>query len=195
MKWIRSNWTLLAVAAIFIAAAVVLVLAITNHYEPGFANPDNRWDHTPLLVGCSGYVPEHDEACETVEMVADTINHRLGYEQLVMTDGPDADIVWMLRAPVDVGEAVCGAPGECFQLTGSNGQYEQCAVQTMNASGPGDEEWLSIYHGFGHCLGLAHDDYERSIMRPVQRATPDRTLPPWFSDHDRQILRDRYMPR
>jgi predicted Zn-dependent protease len=72
--------------------------------------------------------------------------------------------------------------------------YEECEVWTMNVVGPNDLEWLTTYHEMGHCLGLAHDDYEQSIMHPVQRPTADATIPPWISDYDRDLLRERYMP-
>jgi hypothetical protein len=88
----------------------------------------------------------------------------------------------------------CSEPGECFELTGTGTTYERCEMQTMNVSGgASDLEWLVVYHGLGHCMGLAHDDYDQSIMRPTQAATLDRQLPPWISDWDRELLRGKYM--
>ena len=53
---------------------------------------------------------------------------------------------------------------------------------------------LVLYHEFGHCLGLAHDDYPKSIMYPTMTPIPDGIQPPWFSDYDRRLLRDLYAP-
>jgi hypothetical protein len=174
---------------------VLVVVGVVTHDEPGFEHPERRWDHTPLTVSCYGYEPDDAAACSTVDSVIETINSRLGFTMLVRTDERDSDIGWTMNAPVQLGfDGPCGQPGECFSLHGTSGTYERCEAQTMALSGYGDMEWLAVYHGFGHCLGLAHDDYDQSIMRPYQRPTAPRTLPPWFSDHDRKLLRERYAP-
>jgi len=54
---------------------------------------------------------------------------------------------------------------------------------------------LTIHHELGHCLGLAHDDFEQSIMRREQSPTPWGQLPPWISDDDRALVRSLYAPR
>lgn len=201
--WTWKTWLTLGIVVVLgVVALVLVIVGVVTHEEPGFTNPENRWDHVPLSVSCAGYVPADDEACETVEDVVSTINRRLGFVMLdyvptpVVVEGQEtAEIHVRMRTPVEVGDdGPCGAPGECFELTGSDGVYDECQVRTMNASGPNDLEWLVVYHGIGHCLGLAHDDFEISIMRPVQRPTPDRTLPPWITDFDRSILRERYAP-
>lgn len=200
-NWSWKTWVMVvAFAAIAVTALALAIVGVATHEEPGLTNPAARWDHVPVSVSCAGYVPADDSACSTVSDVVSTVNSRLGFTMLsyvppeVVTGGEEAaEIHVYMRSPVEAGsDGPCGAPGECFELAGSGEVYEECRVRTMNVSGPSDLEWLVVYHGLGHCLGLAHDDYEQSIMRPVQRATPDRMTPPWISDHDRDLLRERY---
>lgn len=197
-KW---NWKTLApwivVGLLFAGAVTGVIYGVATHEEPGLANPEARWDHSPLTVTCVPYAGPESDACDTVEDVVSVVNHRLGYEALAWrgrrVQGSD-DIEVVTRAPVEVGDdGPCGQPGECFVLTGSGGVYDRCSVRTMNVSGgAGNLEWLVTYHGLGHCLGLAHDGYDQSIMRGTQSATPSRTIPPWISDFDRALLRGLY---
>ncbi len=196
-NWGWKNWTMaVLMGLIFVVAGAGVTYGVLAHKEPGFAHEENRWDHVPLVVACSGYTPADQGSCNTTEHVVGVINHRLGFEMLQYHDSMvNPDIAVTMNAPVDVESAgPCDQPGECFELTGSGATYDHCDMQTMNVAGGGDLQLLVVYHGFGHCLGLAHDDHEVSIMRPTQRVTPDRTIPPWFSDYDRGQLRDRYNP-
>ncbi len=199
-KWTWKTWVMFGVvAAIFVAATVFLIIGITTHTEPGFTSPENRWIVRPLLVSCEVYAVEDpreaDEVCNTVWDVVGVVNHRLGFQMLSENGDVGGHIHVRMRAPVEVGEAERDAPGGHFELTGTGTTYEHCDIWTMNVSGgASDLEWLTVYHEIGHCLGLAHDDYELSIMRPTQSRTPDRTIPPWISDWDRELLRGKYRP-
>ena len=195
-NWTWKRWVSMGVfSVIFLAAITLLVIGIVTHEEPGFSNPEAQWV-SPVTVTCAGYVPEEDEACDVAEDVVGVVNSRLGFEMLRWDPtNVGGSIHITMRAPVEVGgSGPCGQPGECFELRGSGDTYTECRMQTMNASGgAGNLEWLTVYHGLGHCLGLAHDDYKQSIMYPVQEATPDRTIPSWISDWDRKLLRERYL--
>lgn len=198
-KWGWKTWAMFgAVAAIFVAATVFLIIGITTHTEPGLTNPGNEWGTVPLLVSCEVYAvtnrEETDDTCNTVWDVVGTINHRLGFQILSENGDVGGHIHVRMRAPIEVGEAQRDTPGGHFELAGADGWYHHCDVWTMNVNGgASDLEWLTVYHELGHCLGLAHDDHEQSIMRPVQSATSDRTIPPRISDWDRELLRGKYM--
>lgn len=195
-NWTWKTWVQIIVAAlIFVGAIVGVIYGVVTHEEPGFVNAENSWADTPLTVGCTNYAGDSDEGCDTAEHAVSVVNTRLGFDMLRWTgadpDG-DSDIHITMRAPVEVGGENRDAAGGHYELTGRAGVYEHCDVWTMNVSGPNDLEWLVLYHELGHCLGLAHDGYEQSIMYPTQEPTPDRTIPPWISDHDRNLLREKY---
>jgi hypothetical protein len=185
--------------ALFITFAVgvlvSIIIGVATHTENGFADEDNVWDHVPLTVACRGHVPSEDDACDAAADVTRTINTRLGFDMLEWTSSPgSADIDIVMRAPVEVGGDDRDAAGGHFELRGRANVYERCEVWTMNVSGPDDLEWLTLYHEIGcHCLGLEHDDVgaeSNNICRPVQTASPG--IPPWISDSDRRLLRERY---
>lgn len=187
------TWSLFGVLCV--VSVVLVIVGRATHEEPGFTNEANRWDHTPLTVSCSGYVPEEDESCSIARSALRAVNARLGFDMLEWTGvdyTTDTDIHVVMRAPVEVGGDSRDEPGGHFELRGRAGVYEECKLWTMNVSGQGDIEWLTIYHELGHCMGLAHDDYELSIMRPEQRETPSGVIPPWISDFDKSLLRERY---
>lgn len=196
-KWTWSTWLMAGgVAALFVVAGVLVVVGVVTHTEQGLTHPGNSWGHIPLTVTCQGYVAAEDDACDAAENAAEVVNHRLGFGMLLWipvdtwADEEGGDIHITMRAPT--GDGICMHPGECFELSGNGTTYDACTIHSMNASGGGDLEWLTVYHGIGHCLGLAHDDFEQSIMRPVQRATQPRRLPPWITDFDRALLRGKY---
>lgn len=183
------------VAAIFVAAAVLLVVGITTHDEPGFAS-DNRWDHVPLIVACAGYGNDRQPDCEQASRVTIQVNRRVGFELFRYVDtGPDdADVLVVIGVPSDASSHWSEAGGFA-EVTGTSPTYELCFVQTSN-TGSVEMLYLTLHHEIGcHCTGLAHDDFDSSICRPVQRPTPDGAFPPRLTDHDVELLRERYAPR
>lgn len=193
----KKHWPMwVAFLSILTLAIVGVIYGVATHEEPGFTNPDYRWEHAPLSVACSGYTPADEDACDVASEAVSRVNSRLGFSMLVWSTDDAADITVTMRAPVEVGAAERDQPGGHYELAGTAGHYQHCDVQTMNASGgASDLELLVVYHELGHCLGLAHDDYSQSIMYPTQEATPDRTIPSWISDSDRALLRAKYESR
>lgn len=192
MEFIKS-WKFMAiiVAVLCVVAVAGVIYGVVTHEEPGLTSPENSWNHIPLTVGCRTYAGGPDR-CDVAANAISTVNTRLGFTMLDYRGTLAGDIYITMSAPVEVGDGVCSEPGECFELTGTGTTYAHCDVRVMNVAGGGDLEWLVTYHGLGHCLGLAHDDFELSIMRPVQRPTPDGVIPPWISDYDRGLLRSLY---
>ena len=112
------------------------------------------------------------------------VSQRLGFHALTL-DASVCQIIVALGVPAEPGWMDPGGAAE-FQPGG-----RICSVSVSNVHG--ELEFLTIHHELGHCLGLAHDDFEQSIMFPTQRKTPPRTLPPWISDVDRDAIRERYL--
>ncbi len=199
------NIMYVAVGLLFVVAIAGVVYGFWSHLEPGLAEGAPTWqrDAFPLNVVATRYaVPMSDGQRESVNHTIDVINSRLDFDALEWADGEPADIVIIIGVPQDVSE---GAPevgfafdealynaGEYSVIRHRGGVAEQCEFRTSNT--PAGILWLVLYHGFGHCFGLAHDDYALSIMYPEQRVTPARQLPPWFSDDDRSLLREMYAP-
>ena len=194
-NWGWKNWTMFGViVAIFIAAGVLVIVGVVTHTEPGFVSPENAWDQDTidalagLTVGCSNYAGGL-EGCDVADDATETVNDRLGFSMFrYMGTFPDAEVQIVIGVPSEQGWM---DPGGHTTLTGTGTTYEHCEVVTSN-TGTAELLFLTLYHELGHCLGLAHDDYEQSIMRPTQTSTPDRTIPPWISDFDRGLLRDKY---
>jgi hypothetical protein len=182
------NTVVIVAAALLLALAIVLIaIGVTTGTEAGLLSPENRWDHTPLTVGCEGY-PSGREGCDTAVDAVDAINGRLGFEMLRVQEGGATDITVTVGVPAEQG-------GGHATATGRSHRYAHCDVTTGN-TGTTELLYLTLYHELGcHCLGLAHDDYESSIcFEGTRRPTPDRAFHPKLSDFDRELLRGRYGP-
>lgn len=206
------NIMLIVFGILTIGVVVLLILSIPedaplHREEAGFLEGAPTWEQgqLPLVVYATTYrasefsehgelVPPDSDDLDTVKDVISVVNRRLGFTAFRLAVVPSHDILnpevpLVLGAPVEVG--VGGAGGHAqIRLFGITA--DDCEIETRN-TGTSELLWLTLYHEFGHCLGLAHDDFEQSIMRPVQSPTPDGVIPPWFSDHDRRIIRERYM--
>jgi hypothetical protein len=211
-----KGWKFMMVifVAVLATAAALIVYGVLNHQEPGLLGacweddevvryeedgarecPEARWNPGlfPLLVAVisdNPHPPADPE--ETVRFVIDKINTRLGFEALRadFSDGMCLDqhaICIQAEVPHEAGWM--DANGDAHFWRSSMGQY--CTVRTSN-TGTSELFGLVLEHEIGHCLGLAHDSYENSIMRAVQRETPARVVPPWITDYDRKLLRDLY---
>ena len=183
---------ILTVAFVVFACGVIalVIYGVTTHTEPGLSAQSNAWASVPLSVSCASYGPDDPgEACSVVRAAIAMVNTRLGFTMLVLSGGAEADVNVTMRAPVEVGH---DEPGGAYDLIGRGDVYTNCEVRIMNVSAAGDLELLTVYHELGHCLGLAHDEYETSIMRPIQSPTPTGAIPPWISDWDRELLRGKY---
>lgn len=154
------------------------------------------------------WLSEGDDRFGAIGDAIRTFNTRAGWEVFVWAGHhQDGDIEVTLGAPVDspwsdppahFGEFMEWANhdtpgGNSFMARPGYGAGNMlCIIHTFNVSGPGDLESLVLQHELGHCLGLAHDPFESSIMYTPLAATEDGVFPPWLTDSDRDLLRRTY---
>ena len=173
----------IATIAIFcmlaIVAPILLWQGISHNDEPTLAHPENSWGPLLLGVDCEGL-------CSIVHEEMRTMNERLGTQVFSAAHDP-ADIVVHTGLPPE-GADCPEDGGGCFVLEGYDGTYVHCDVYVYNNPDIAIEADV-VAHELGHCLGLAHDDYDGSIMYPVQS---HHWFPPRISDADREALRKAY---
>jgi hypothetical protein len=179
---------------LMIAAIVLLTVAIITHEEPGFIDGVPKWDRIdfPLNVCAQTYAAplsaDHHSAVETVISWA---NDRLGFEVFGFADN-HCRVTVVIDAPIESGWRDRGGHSQIHHL---DNRAQVCEVTIGGTAGGEGLTALVLYHEMGHCLGLAHDDYKRSIMYPERTDLPTRVLPPWISDSDRALLRTMYAPQ
>lgn len=194
MEFIRSwKFTAIIVAIIAVLAIAGVIYGVTTHVEAGFDEEWPEWSGMPLVVCPRSYVDEPTQttaAQNAVDHAVEVTERRLGFHafnvQYVLPD-TSCDIVITVGAPTERGDLDPG--GDADIVDG------RCVVRTAN-TGTTELLDLTIQHELGHCLGLAHDDYQGSIMVGGEgralRHTPDGQFPPRITDWDVDLLRRRY---
>ncbi len=169
---------------------VLLAYGIATHSEVGMMQVTPGWERSdfPLAVCPHTYGGETVEGLIDTEIVVGdavlTTNNRLGFKAYEVTDtGCEIDVT--VGAPAEAGWK---DPGGNYIIT-----RKHCEIETVNVHG--EIRDLVLQHELGHCLGLAHDDFELSIMRLEQFATAERQLPPWITDSDKDMLRAAFAPQ
>jgi len=177
---------LLIIFAVFTALVVTfLVGGLLTYEEPGLAHPEASWTKTPLSI-CIEQGKE-----DLVFTVQSSVNTQLGFDALIVNPKPSdtCDITVRMGVAVEVGQDEAGGR---YTLERHGDTYTHCDVETAN-TGTTELELLVLEHEMGHCLGLMHDDFDASIMRPVQKPRRDGSFPAMFTDWDRELLREKYM--
>jgi hypothetical protein len=209
-----SYWIMGAiVSTIFLVAGVLLLIGIPGHTEPGFVNPDNKWDHVPLRIGCASYAPVEvddwrDHPCEQVQAVVNRVNERVTDRDHLPNgifiysghgaDPDDQDILVVVGTPHDASSHWAESNGYA-ELVGQGTTYNMCLAQTSN-TGTNEMLFQVLHHELAcHCLGLAHDDHQASICRdpdlyPLE-PIPDGQFPLRLTDFDVELLRGKYGPQ
>lgn len=211
----RNVIMIVAIVLIFLAAIAGVIYGVVTHREPGLMGACWVGDRVasyevdgadecaalewprgafPLRVGVRFDEVGHPGALEAVAGAVDRINTRLGFAALLVD--PEAGCSGEHQVCIEVGVAY----ERGFMDDHGTARHRQvlggamrCEATTANT---GTDELLAMVleHELGHCLGLAHDDFGASIMRPVQTSAPMGEFPPWITDDDRALLRSRYAP-
>lgn len=184
--------------ALAVGVGALIVYGIATHSEPGLHPDLPRWERSqfPLRILGSTYSAEGARPMRHRGLVVDSVmrdvNAQLGFEAFTWADdGMNYQVEIVLGVPRDATWADAG--GDAIVVS-RQGRAERCHVRTSN-TGTDAMLGLVLAHELGHCLGLDHDDYDASIMRPVQRQVVDLAALPRFSDFDTGLIRSRYGPR
>jgi hypothetical protein len=149
-------------------------------------------------------------AREGVDEAAEDINRQLGFDLFrAVADPVGAAVVVEIGVPVEAGvdgrarggdgKAATSSPlGRAQHYLFSNGRGLFCDIDIYAGIGSLRHEYLVVHHELLHCAGLAHDaDNPASAIYPF---TNDDTM--WermqaarITDHDRELLRSRYMKK
>ncbi len=168
----------------------LVALLLIGCVEPGFMSTMPHWraDEQPLQICVDGYAEPPN--LELASRVVRTINDRLGFKIYAITPTrADCVVIATFGVPAERGWM---DPGGDARISTTLESGVRCEISTAN-TGTNELLFYTFEHELGHCLGLAHDDWNGSIMRRTQISTPDRQFGPWISDFDRQLIRDRYL--
>jgi len=193
----RNKAMILILGLLVVAALAGVIYGVVTHEEPGLMEewPTFEARDFPLPYSVGRYTSEgmriDPEGESLVASTVATINARLGFLAFrhvrYVPEGRRSRINIDLGVPWEKGWMDSHGSAEMQ----SNEGTLTCDIRTSN-TGTDDLLGLVLHHELGHCLGLAHDDYEQSIMRPVQSRTSSGVLQPWISDYDRALLRRMY---
>lgn len=192
MEFLKSwKFAMIIFAALCAAAIGGVIYGVVTHEEAGFIYDESPWspEDYPIGVCVASYDLGVDHRPHTDDLVhadavMDLMNDRLGFFAFRNAGaGSECRIQVIYNIPVGPGEGdgVQVDPGG-YAIVGQGG----CNVGISNVTG--EMKSLTLQHELGHCLGLAHDDFESSIMRPVQSLTPAGSYPPRITDFDRDLI-------
>lgn len=193
-----KRWEFWVFVALAVGASVLVVVGVATHTEAGLAplTQDVRWvkGMFPLQIQAVSYSSEGPKDLSKLHKSAissaiATTNERLGFPAYTWDKTGDMDIDIVVGAPFEQDYVDNGGT---YVLRHNGWDFQSCSIRTINT---GTQEILRyvLEHELGHCLGLAHDESNMSIMRPIQR-TRGEGFPPHITDTDRAMLRGMYAP-
>lgn len=203
IKKLLTKWQLWLFVGLTAVCIGLLVFGVFTHKEAGLTRSEITWEKSkfPLTVSTKAYEGSNAEASSAVQAAVKAVNSRLGFQALRNVSGvASADVQVTVGVPQDSTNNTTTS-GYALALKDAGGffranisqtdpsHWSNCAIETSN-TGIITILDLVLQHELGHCLGLAHDDFNSSIMYPVQSEYDG--LPPTFTDSDKKILRGLY---
>lgn len=180
-------WMVALIVILSVLALAGVIYGVMSHQEPGFMEQTPGWEpgDFPLDVCVRSYASERvlRSDAEAADYTISVINGRLGFEAYRSADADSCRVTLTMGAPAEMDWQEPGGSAEI--------RRGSCYIETANVIG--EVRTMTVYHELGHCLGLAHDDFELSIMRRTQTESSDGTIPPWFTDYDRALIRSTYL--
>lgn len=184
MKKARNVVMAVAVGLLFATVIMMLVLRWTGVWveeEAGFLDDHPGWESTPVHV--SGEDPE------AMAAAIDAINEQLDCPMLVH-DHTAPSIIVLFGVPHEPGWMDTAGDAE-YGRDDTRSSPTYCRVRIGN-TGTSDLTHMVLVHELLHCLGLAHDDFDASVMRERQRRDISLANQVRVTDHDRALLNERY---
>lgn len=197
-----KKWQLWLFAGFVVIVGGLITFGVLTHSEAGLTRPGTTWEKAkfPISVSAKAYAGPDQDAVSSVQSAIKAVNSRLGFSALALVDGPGTIQVTIgvpqessNSAPIAYDTLALKDAGGFFRVNAASGSkhWVNCLIETSN-TGSSVILYQVLQHEFGHCLGLAHDDFTQSIMYPTQAEYEG--LPPTFTDSDRKLLRKLYAP-
>lgn len=200
-KWV---WYVIG-AVVFIGAGIGVFYGVLTHKEPGFmqvcwaggqANyaadcqpkTELKWKKNDIPLTLALDLDKHAEANyrESIIGAVKMWNQEIGEVFKLETDRTKAKVV-VTWGGIEPGSH---AGGHTSHKGGSDGPTSAL----VEISEPSDVHAVMRYaaHELGHVLGLAHDDFTKSIMYPVQPGQTEEMTFVLPSDFDKKVLKEAY---
>jgi len=195
---------------LFLTSGSLLIYGVLHHHEQGLLTAcdspggsldyngecfEVRWNQSqfPLRTYLSSTNPSPPLSPDSeLSSLISYVNRSLGFRALTPTsDSSSADIVIDFAGALDVGSLrMKNAYGGALHHRRADGSL-WCEVHTWN-TGTAELADKALTHELGHCLGLAHDDFQASAMYPSIVQDGNRPTRLRFTDSDVQLLRTLY---
>lgn len=198
------------IALLSLAVIILLPVAILTHEEAGLLTAcdtpngslnysgecfEVKWNKSQFPLSVSLYTDNpHPPADpdDALSYAVDLLNARLGFIALEKSSSPHADIRVEFEAAAVVGHTwLADASGAALHHRTDDGNL-WCEIRTWN-NGTVEMVDKVLTHELGHCLGLAHDDFDGSAM--FHTVSPDSGMELTrlrITDYDRSLLRNLY---
>ena len=182
---------LMALFSTALSMVVALVIyAVATHGESGFSSKAYKWNKKdfPLPVGIVNEDPKLSQLNrEALRSAVSITNNRLGFQAFQISS---AGAFWYERVRITVEFQVPYEKDKMEHSGLATCMQDFCRVQICNV-GTLAGTVLALRHELGHVLGLAHDDFEDSLM---YEGGLNENQQYRLTDYDRSIIRARYAP-